>query len=74
MNRQNNIFLGWETVFKRDIHLKEQRKEFWIGSGAKTFKNREYKNLFGVCGGGGGGGEEGNGDSKCALFYPSGRA
>ena len=24
------IFLGWGTVFKRDIHLKEQRKEYWI--------------------------------------------
>ena len=37
--------------------------------------NREYKNLFGVCGGGGGGGkEEGNIDSKCALFDHSARA
>ena len=63
MNREHKIFLGWGTVFKRDIHLKEQRKECWIGSGAK----REYKNLFGVCVGGE---EEGNEDSKCALFDP----
>ena len=47
MNREHKIFLGWGTVFKRDIDLKEQRKECWIRSGAKTI----YKNLFG--GGGG---------------------
>ena len=66
MNREHKIFLGWGTVFKRAIRLKEQRKECWIVRGAKTI-NREYKNLFGVCGGE----EAGNQDSKCALFDPS---
>ena len=56
MNREHKIFLGWGTVYKRDIHLKEQRKECWIGSGAKTiYKQRIYL----VCVWGGGGGEGG---------------
>ena len=61
MNREHKIFLGWGTVFKRDIHLKEQRKECWIGLGVEQiqYTNREYKNLFSMfvhVGGGGGGG------------------
>ena len=52
---EHKIFLGWGTVFKRDIHLKEQRKECWIGSGAKTiYKQRIYESLC-VCVGEGGG-------------------
>ena len=44
--------------------LKEQRKECWIGRGAKSINK-----LSGVCGGG----EEVKKDSKCALFDPSAR-
>ena len=38
----------------------------------RQYINREYKNLFVVCVCGGGG-EEGDEDSKCALFDPSAR-
>ena len=76
MNRERKVFLGWGTVFKRDIHWKEQKKQCWIGSGAKIiYKQRIQESLWCVCVcGGGGGGEEGNKDSKCALFDPSARA
>ena len=40
MNREHKIFLGWGTGFKRDIYLKEQRKECWIGRGAKTINKQ----------------------------------
>ena len=54
MNREHKIFLGWEQFFKRDIHLKEQRKECWIGRGAKTINKQGIKvSLWCVCGGGG---------------------
>ena len=61
MNREHKIFLGWGTVFKRDIHLKEQRKEFWIGRGAKTINKHIRISLVCVCGGGGG---EGGGERR----------
>ena len=67
MNREHKIFLGWGTVFKRDIHLNEQRKECWIGSGAKRiYIQRIEESLWS--------GGEGNEDSKCALFIPSAHA
>ena len=73
MNREHKIFLGWGTGFKRDIHLKEQRKECCFGRGAKTINKQGIKeSLWCVCGGGGG--EEGKEDSKCDLFDPSARA
>ena len=37
---EHKLFLGWGTVFKRDIHLKEKRKECWIGRGAKTINKQ----------------------------------
>ena len=58
MNRDHKIFLGWGTVFKRDIHLKNKGRNVRLGVEQRQYINREYKNLFGVCvcGGGGGGG------------------
>ena len=43
MNREHKIVLGWGTVFKRDIHLKDLRKECWIGRGAKTINKQGIK-------------------------------
>ena len=40
VNREHKIFLGCGTVFKRDIHLKEQRQECWIGRRAKTLNKQ----------------------------------